>query len=237
LLLNEIGEMPLPLQAKLLTFLDTRAFTRVGGRKNITVNARLMAATNRDLSEAVAVGKFRQDLFYRLNVLSIRVPALRERRQDLPVLVPQILAQLERELHLSRAPSIDDDAIARMASYDWPGNVRELRNHLERALIVSKDGSIDMSYGDMSFDDDQWCHEVRFPQGQTLNAVASGVKRALVQEALRRTKGSRKEAAQLLGISRHSLRRQMESLGLMSHTDTSGKGDMIGFDSRRRAYR
>lgn len=221
LLLNEIGEMPLPLQSKLLSFLDTRSFTRVGGRKSISVNARLIAATNRDMEEAVAAGTFRQDLFYRLNVLSIRVPPLRERREDLPILVAQIVAQLESELNLTRIPAIEPDAIAGMSAYDWPGNVRELRNHLERALIVSKDGALDLSPGDLGVPDEQWCHEVCFPQNQSLNEVTRTLKRALVKEALRRTAGSRKEAAQLLGISRHALRRQMESLGLMSRDDPS----------------
>ncbi len=111
LLLNEIGELSLPLQAKLLTFLDTKKFTRVGGEKEISVNARLIAATNRDLQKEVEAGRFRNDLFYRINVMTITVPPLRERREDLPILTREILSQLHAELRFAAPPSIDAAAI------------------------------------------------------------------------------------------------------------------------------
>ena len=124
LLLNEIGELPLHLQAKLLTFLDTRSFTRVGGEKSVTVSARLIAATNRHLEEEVAKGRFRHDLYYRLNVLSIRVPPLKERIEDIPALVRQIISHLDQELQLPRVPSISAPDMAKLSRTKWPGNVR-----------------------------------------------------------------------------------------------------------------
>ncbi len=146
LLLNEIGELPLHLQVKLLTFLDTRSFTRVGGEKSVTVSARLIAATNRHLEEEVAKGRFRHDLYYRLNVLSIRVPPLKERIEDIPALVRQIISQLDQELQLPRVPSISAEDMAKLCAYKWPGNVRELRNVLERAVILSEGPDLKLDF-------------------------------------------------------------------------------------------
>lgn len=220
LLLNEIGELSLGMQAKLLTFMDTRAFTRVGGERTVTVNARLLAATNRDLEKEVAKARFRVDLFYRLNVLRIRVPPLRERIEDIPALVNQILAQIAAELQLHSPPQIEPVNMTRLTHYAWPGNVRELRNVLERALIIS--GS-----GPMSFDSlerihtgsPDWSWSTSFPPKQTLNELVKSLKRSVIQEALARAGGKKNEAARLLGVTRHILRRQMEAAGL------SGRGD------------
>lgn len=145
LLLNEIGELPLPLQAKLLTFLDSRIFTRVGGEKEIKADVRLIAATNRVLEREIQAGNFREDLFYRLNVFSIRVPPLRQRKDDLPLLVKKLLPELAAHVGREPTPEIDSSAMAAILEYNWPGNVRELRNALERALIQTLDGSITRS--------------------------------------------------------------------------------------------
>lgn len=216
LLLNEVGELPLALQAKLLTFFDTRTFTRVGGRTPISVSARIIAATNRDLEHQMQTGKFRADLFYRLNVMSIRVPSLRERIEDVPLLVRQILAQLATDLRLSKLPEIPAHIISKLSLYHWPGNIRELRNVLERALIVSKGDQIELlpmgSHGGQA----DWTLEVPFPETDTLDDIARHVKRSLIQEALRRSNGVRVEAASLLGISRHAMKRYIKSLGLAS---------------------
>ena len=134
LLLNEIGELSLSLQAKLLTFLDTRHFTRVGGEKEITVNARLIAATNRDLGKEVAAKRFRQDLYYRINVIAIEVPPLRERLDDLPVPVQEILSRLRKDLQIHDTPVITSAAVHALKRYGWPGNVRELRNVTGKGL-------------------------------------------------------------------------------------------------------
>jgi transcriptional regulator with PAS, ATPase and Fis domain len=146
LLLNEIGELPLPLQAKLLTFLDTREFTRVGGEKNISVTARLIAATNKDLEEAVESEIFRKDLYYRLSVVSISIAPLRDRLDEIPILVQELLPTIMSVLHIDATPIVTPAAIDAMKRYDWPGNVRELRNVLERALFLSKGKTVDVMY-------------------------------------------------------------------------------------------
>ncbi|MBM3301276.1 MAG: sigma 54-interacting transcriptional regulator, partial [Deltaproteobacteria bacterium] len=138
LLLNEIGDLSPQLQAKLLTFLDTQSFTRVGGEKNIAVNARLVAATNRELEREVELGTFRKDLYFRLNVFSITVPPLRERIEDLPILVNELLKALSEKIGLLEIPPVDHGAMEALVRYEWPGNVRELRNVIERALILCR---------------------------------------------------------------------------------------------------
>ena len=150
LLLNEIGELSLRLQSKLLTFLDTRSFTRIGGEESIHVSARLIAATNRDLEKEVEEGSFRKDLFYRLNVFSIEVPPLRERRDDIPILIERILSLLSVEMQLPDVPKIQATFLSRLCKYDWPGNVRELRNVLERAVILSGGGPIGVNLPEFS---------------------------------------------------------------------------------------
>jgi DNA-binding NtrC family response regulator len=217
LLLNEIGELSQPVQAKLLTFLDTKQFTRVGGEKNITVNARLIAATNRDLEKEVEAGRFRQDLFYRLNVLSVVVPPLRERREDIAILIGELMTHLCKEMQIPEIPTIDAGTVNALKGYDWPGNVRELRNVLERALMLSGGQCISLSGLGLDTNNGNakdWSLTVCFPTEESLNDITHNVKRSLVNEALRRSSGSRQGAARLLGISRYSLKHYMKSLGL-----------------------
>jgi two-component system, NtrC family, response regulator AtoC len=154
LLLNEIGELPLGLQSKLLQFLDTSSFTRVGGEKTIKVNARLIAATNRDLAKEVREGRFRRDLFYRLNVFQIRMPALRERTEDIPTLVHELLTKLADNMKLPSLTEIDAEAMEKLRHYGWPGNVRELRNVLERAIIKSHGNTITVDEIDFSSEEE-----------------------------------------------------------------------------------
>ena len=220
ILLNEIGELSLPLQAKLLTFLDTRQFTRVGGVKLFTVNARLIAATNRNLEKEVRLGHFRQDLFYRLNVFTIEIPPLRNRTEDIPQLVRNIVAELSSKVGLMIELQIDSSVLKALADYSWPGNVRELRNVLERALILCDKTRIRV--GDLAINKratskepgQTWSVTVGFPENETINDVTMNVKRVLVAEALRRAAGSRKRAADLLGISPDSLRHYMQIFDL-----------------------
>ncbi|MGO9569398.1 MAG: PAS domain S-box protein [Desulfomonilaceae bacterium] len=215
LLLNEIGELPLHLQAKLLTFLDTRSFTRVGGEKSVTVSARLIAATNRHLEEEVAKGRFRHDLYYRLNVLSIRVPSLKERIEDIPALVRQIISHLDQELQLPRRPSISAEDMAKLCAYKWPGNVRELRNVLERAVILSE--GLDLKFDFLECEAPaallgSWT--IHFPPKPSFVHVVTDVRRSLILEALTRAGGNKQKASSLLGVSRFALRRQMKTLKL-----------------------
>lgn len=214
LLLNEVGELSFLLQAKLLTFLDTRSFTRVGGEKSITINARLLAATNRDLRKEVADGRFRGDLFFRLNVLSIELPPLRKRIEDLPNLVKEILEDIAREIRLPETPTLDARTVATLAKYHWPGNVRELRNVLERAAILSRHEKISLSTLGVYSHDEDWTYSAPFPKNQSLADLTNEFRKAMVLEALRRAKGKRQEAARLLGITRYSLKHYMKVLGL-----------------------
>jgi DNA-binding NtrC family response regulator len=215
LLLNEIAELSPPIQAKLLTFLDSRTFNRVGGETQIRVNARLLAASNKELEEEVAEGRFRNDLYYRLNVLTIHLVPLRERIEDLPMLIDEIIGELTDEFVHHRARTMDPETMEALNRYDWPGNVRELRNVLERALMLSDSGKIDLSsLGLEKHRRESWSHTVTFPQGKSLHAVTRDLKKSLVLEALRRSEGSKQGAARLLGISRHALAYQMKSVGL-----------------------
>ncbi len=213
LFLNEIGELSPTLQAKLLTFLDTKSFTRVGGEKPIAVNARLITATNKDLEEEAKQGRFRQDLFYRLNVLSITVPPLRDRREDIPILVQEIVAELQEEMRLLSPPIFDNDVLEALKTVDWPGNVRQLRNSLERALILSRGGTIDLSHMGIDQGNKELYSTGSF-EGRTLNEILQNVKRSLVAQALDQSQGSIKEAAKLLGISRGSLKHHIQHLGI-----------------------
>ena len=214
LLLNEIGELSLELQAKLLTFLDTRSLTRVGGEVNVSVDARLIAATNRDLKKEVAEGRFRTDLFYRLNVLSIRVPLLCERVEDMPILTREIIAQLAAEMDLTSIPEVDTATMKALTAYTWPGNVREFRNVIERALMLSSGRTISVTALGLGESPEDWLYPLRFPKDRSLNEVIGEVKRALIVEALNRSSGKRQTAARLLGMSRNALFHHMKSLGI-----------------------
>jgi DNA-binding NtrC family response regulator len=192
----------------------------VGGVKLFTVNARLIAATNRNLEKEVETNRFRQDLFYRLDVFSIEVPPLRRRTEDIPRLVGNILADLSSKLGLESVPQMDPKALKALSEYLWPGNVRELRNVLERALILCDKKRI--GAGDLVLNGkskgkeiaEEWSVTFRFPENETINDVTMNLKRHLVIEALRRANGSRKRAAELLGISADSLKYYMQIFDL-----------------------
>jgi len=213
LLLNEIGELSLPIQAKLLTFLDTFSFTRVGGERSVTVNVRIMAATNRDLSQAVSRGEFRRDLFFRLNVYGIRVPPLRDRLADIPVLTRQIVDQLARELQLTAALSIRPEDMEKLMQYSWPGNVRELKNVLERSVILSEGPDLRLDFLEPA-EPNQYesPSTAEFPPSPSITSVIEKLRRQFIELALQRTDGNKCAAARILGISRYALQRQMKAL-------------------------
>lgn len=215
-LLNEIGELPAFLQAKLLSFLDTKRFWRVGGQTELTADVRIFAATNRDLDKEVARGRFRKDLFYRLNVLPINVPPLRERMEDLPVLIEELITRISRELRVKYRAEVDTKTMALLKGYSWPGNIRELRNRLERSIALS--GGKKISFA-LMFDGklrEKWSFNLEFPPGANFNDFTQEARRRLVMEALKRAQGKRQLAAKLLGITRYSLKRHMTNLGLMA---------------------
>lgn len=210
LLLNEIGEFSIPLQAKLLTFLDTKSFLRVGGEQVIHVDVRIMAATHRVLTNEVAEGRFLSALFYRLNVLRVDVPPLRDRAEDVPMMAREIVGSLAKEMQMETLPEIDPASLCAMTRYHWPGNVRELKNVLERALMLWRGGSLrtDINFPDMS--SEPWSHRVSFDSEMSLNGILEEVTEALCTEAVRRCNGNKTDAARLLGISRGALYRNMK---------------------------
>ena len=221
LLLNEIGDLPLRLQSKLLTFLDTAEFMRVGGEKSVLVNARIIAATNRDLRNEVENGGFRADLFHRLNVFIIQVPSLRERAEDLPILVQELLESLARRMGLSHVPTVELKAIEALSIRGWSGNVRELRNFLERGLILSDRKRItatNLGFAEreplQAADTNDMSVSVRLSEAGSFHEAVSEAKRKLLEEGLRRSQGSIKKAAELLGITRDSFVHHMRTLGV-----------------------
>ncbi len=220
LLLNEIGELSLTLQAKLLTFLDTKSFLRVGGQEHIHVDARIIAATHRNLQDEVQKGDFLAALFYRLNVFTIVVPSLRDRPDDIPLLTHEIISRLTAEMQLSEPPPLDPGALTILTQYDWPGNVRELRNVLERSLMLWDGGPLNLSVPVPAPGENRWIHRVYFPTVRSLYTLTDEFRYAFCLEALRRTDGSKHEAARLLRISRGALYRYLKRGELPRENDT-----------------
>jgi DNA-binding NtrC family response regulator len=215
LFLDEIGDMPAGAQVKLLRFLEDARFRRVGGTADIRVDVRVIAATNRDLDRAVADATFRSDLYYRLKVVPLRIPPLRDRPDDIAPLAQYFVERLARDLNRD-VPTITADAIRVLEAYPWPGNVRELRNVFERALILEDTQEIGPEH---------LPEEIR---GRPRSAAGSGppvglppeglrleeVERDLIQQAVTRTGGNVSRAATLLGLSRGALRYRLEKYGL-----------------------
>ncbi len=205
LFLDEIGDLPLELQAKLLRVLQEGEFERLGNPRSIHVDVRVIAATNRDLEKAIAVGKFREDLYYRLNVFPIKAPPLRERREDISLLVHHFIKKCSARIGktIDRVPK---RAMKILQDYDWPGNVRELENIIERAVIISRDGKLEL--GD-------W-----FPKTNAARpafATLKEIERAHILKALERTGGrvsGEKGAAKLLGMKPTTLESRMKKLGI-----------------------
>jgi DNA-binding NtrC family response regulator len=226
--LDEIGDMPLSIQAKILRLLQDRSIERLGGQESIDVDVRILAATNRDLEEAIAEERFRSDLFYRLSVVPIVLPPLRERRDDVPLLCAYFMARITRSLGV-RNPGIDTDACEVLAAHDWPGNVRELANAIEQLLIFSRGQRIGpREVGEVlappgtgpGFDEAEqvvrsWVRlSVALGRPKLLSGILDEVTRSTLSEVLKLTGGNRTRAARLLGISRPTLLARMLKLGL-----------------------
>ncbi len=206
LFLDEIGELPLALQAKLLRVLQERTFERLGGRREIRADVRIVAATNRDLGVEVREKRFREDLYYRLNVFPIHLPPLRERRDGLPILTEYLVVRAAQQI--GRVISVVEQEVhAAFAGYDWPGNIRELQNVIERAVILSS-GRITL--GDLP-------ELIRRPVKEP-SAAADGslpeVERAAILETLAQCNGNRRLAAERLGISKRTLQYRLKGYGL-----------------------
>jgi DNA-binding NtrC family response regulator len=218
-LLDEIGDMKPAIQAKLLRVLESRQFRRVGGTQDIAVDVRVIASTNKNLETAVARGEFRQDLLYRLKVIAVNLPALRDRPEDIPLLARHFLEQFAQEFK-KPTKQLSDEAAEALRQYDWPGNVRELRNVIERLVILEADPVILPSHLPPELR-----MGVKRGGSAGLELPAAGIKladaeRHLVLQAMERAGGNQTQAAQLLGIERDALRRRLIKYGFLdSATD------------------
>jgi DNA-binding NtrC family response regulator len=218
LFLDEIGDVPAPIQVKLLRVLQEREFERLGGTRTLKVDLRLIAATNRDLRAALEEGTFREDLYYRLNVVPIDIPPLREHKEDIPELVDHFFARFARdngkEIH-----RITPAALKLLTDYHWPGNVRQLENIIERAVALSSGPVLDA--GDIHLDarpapaSNSPMGVPFLPDGMTLEQWED----EMIREAMRRAHGNKSEAARLLGLSRNALRYRLSKLGVADEAE------------------
>jgi two-component system, NtrC family, response regulator AtoC len=232
LFLDEIGDVPAPIQVKLLRVLQEREFERLGGTKTLKVDVRLLAATNRDLRAALEQGTFREDLYYRLNVVPIDIPPLREHKEDIPDLANHFLARFAKDSE-REIGGITAAALKSLMEYHWPGNVRQLENTIERAVALSSGPMIDASdihldraAPSAAFTNSSAASEsgaasaagVGFlPEGLTLEQWED----ELIREALRRANGNKSQAARLLGLSRNALRYRLGKMGVEDEETSS----------------
>ena len=209
--LDEIGDVPGPIQVKLLRILQEREFERLGSNTTRHTDVRVIAATNQDLRAALEQGTFREDLYYRLNVVPLNIPPLRERKQDIPTLANHFIRKLAPDSG-SQVESITPAAMEKLMSYHWPGNVRELENVIERSLVLCRGKQLDA--GDIKLESaprPRAQNETHFlPEGMTLDQYEQD----LIREALRRADGNKSQAARLLGLTRNALRYRLTQMGL-----------------------
>ncbi len=208
LFLDEIGDLPPVLQVKLLRVLQEREFERVGSSRSIAVNVRVLAATHRDLEALVRDGRFRDDLYYRINVVTIALPPLRERREDIPVLIDYFLRTFAAKNN-KPVRGFTREAREALLRYDFPGNVRELENLIERAVVLTRDDVIDHSDLPLSFVEQEGTVE----EG-SLTATVEGLERRMIREALAEAQGIQTRAAEILGVSERVLRYKLKKYGL-----------------------
>jgi len=211
--LDEIGDVPPSIQVKLLRILQEREFERLGSNKTRHIDVRVLAATNVDLRAALEQGTFREDLYYRLNVLPINIPPLRERKEDIPYLAQHFVKKLKKDLG-SMVESISEGAVQRLLEYHWPGNVRELENVIERSMVLAAgpvletaDIRLDLAPKTRPAGADSF-----LPEGMTLDQY----EQSLIREALNRSNGNKSQAARLLGVTRNALRYRLSQMGIES---------------------
>jgi two-component system nitrogen regulation response regulator GlnG len=241
LFLDEIGDLPTPLQGKLLRVLQEREFTRLGGRSALTTDVRIIAATNRDLEVAMRRGAFREDLYFRLNVVRISLPPLRERKTDIPSLVDFFLGKMSRRLGM-RVTGVSPEARSLLAKHDWPGNVRELENALVRAAVLA--GGRSLLPEDFDLAQSAPIAGPQPPLGSAVRArtaeimAAAGdrprdvydsvlreIEAPLLRTVLERTGGNQLRAAEILGINRNTLRKKLTELGINPDGDAGDHDD------------
>jgi DNA-binding NtrC family response regulator len=226
ILLDEIGDMKITLQAKLLRVLETRQFRRVGGSQDISVDVRVITLTNKNLEEAVVRGEFRQDLYYRLKVISVKMPTLADRPRDIALLAEHFLKSFAQEfkkpLKQMSAPALES-----LRNYPWPGNVRELRNVIERLVILEADQMILVKHLPPEIRagakrGGKWIIEL-----PAAGVALVDVERELVLQAMERAGGNQTHAAELLGIERDALRRRLSKYGLLEQTSESSSSAVL----------
>jgi DNA-binding NtrC family response regulator len=212
LFLDEIGDMDLAMQSKLLNVMQEKKFRRLGGHQTIQVTARIIAATNHNLRDYVRMNKFREDLFYRLNVLGMSIPPLRERKEDIVPIAEYFIEQLNQD-YRKKVHGIDADAVTAMMNYSWPGNVRELRNTIERIMIIDSPGVISLKHLPREILDEDspavqsGMHGLELPDdGLDIRELKNTLQASLIRQALAKAKGNKTEAARLLNLDRFALR-------------------------------
>jgi two-component system, NtrC family, nitrogen regulation response regulator NtrX len=225
LFLDEIADMPVTTQAKILRVLTDQSYARVGGQRPVKVDVRVLSATSRNLQDEIAAGRFREDLFYRLNVVPVRIPSLRERREDIPELVGHFLARFAAERRI-QTPELSREAMAALQAHDWPGNVRQLRNIIERTLILTpgdRVGCIEVDLLPPEILDSQGSVGVGGPSlaimGSPLREARESFEREYLKIQIRRFSGNISRTASFIGMERSALHRKLKALGLGDKRD------------------
>jgi two-component system response regulator PilR (NtrC family) len=213
--LDEIGETPLGIQVKLLRVLQEKEFRRVGGTRDMKIDVRIVAATNRDLEKSIAEGRFREDLFYRLDVIPIHLPPLRERPEDIPLLVEAFLQKFTQEMGKTIA-RLEPEAVDLLCKQEWRGNVRELENVMERLVALASSGAIgpEQVRECLPRSGDDPVSMALPPDGVDLEGMIAAIERDFLLKALQRTHGVKKEAANLLGLDFRSFRYRLSKYGI-----------------------
>jgi two-component system, NtrC family, nitrogen regulation response regulator NtrX len=219
LFLDEIADMPLTTQGKILRVLTDQSYSRVGGTRPVKVDVRVLSATSRNLQDEIAAGRFREDLFYRLNVVPVRLPALRERREDIPELVSNFLTRIAAERRLPM-PSVSEEAMAALQAHDWPGNIRQLRNIIERTLILAPGDRVACIEVDLLPAEivDQQGSANAGPamtiMGSPLREARESFEREYLRIQIRRFSGNISRTATFIGMERSALHRKLKALGI-----------------------
>jgi two-component system nitrogen regulation response regulator NtrX len=234
LFLDEIADMPLTTQGKILRVLTDQSYARVGGQRPIKVDVRVLSATSRNLQDEIAAGRFREDLFYRLNVVPVKLPSLRERREDIPELVSHFLARYATERRIA-APTISEEAMAALQAHDWPGNIRQLRNIIERTLILApgdRVSRIDVDLLPSEILENQsamsGANTAMAIMGSPLREARESFEREYLKIQIRRFSGNISRTASFIGMERSALHRKLKALGIgdkREGEEVMGKGD------------
>jgi two-component system nitrogen regulation response regulator NtrX len=225
LFLDEIADMPVTTQAKILRVLTDQSYQRVGGQRPVKVDVRVLSATSRDLQQEIAQGRFREDLFYRLNVVPVRLPPLRERREDIPELANHFVARFAAERRVP-PPILSDEAIAALQAHDWPGNVRQLRNIIERTIILAPCERVERIEVDMlpaeileSQGTPTLSSQAMTIMGSPLREARESFEREYLRIQIRRFSGNISRTASFIGMERSALHRKLKALGIGDKRD------------------